>query len=879
MVVSMASPLADHLVPRPALLAAMDTATSRRVTLISAPAGSGKSVLLRVWGEQAATRVNIAHVAVGRGEDDAAHFWTAVATAVEHAVGGATARTVDHPSATGRPHDFDRLLGVLAGQDERLVLVVDDLHELRSLEALAHLAILVDRAPTQVGFVLSTRRDPGLGLHRLRLSGSLAELRWADLRFSEGEARQLLDAEGVGLSDEGLRALHERTEGWAAGLRLAALALARSPVAERAAQAFSGSERTVADYLRAEVLTPLPDHVRRLLLDTAVLDRVSGPLADALTGADGAELVLQDLAEANAFVVPVGTSGWFRYHHLLEDLLRSELRRTFVSEVAALHVAAAEWFARHDAPVEAVLHAQAAQDWPRAARLLADNWLTLTLDGRAAELRPLLGACPARVVADDPELAVVLASDELGAGSLDRAAAAITVAERGAGSVPAERRRHAALMLALVRLRLARQRGDARSVEKQVRLLQPLQDSAWSEVTLWDEVRALGLHDLGITALWSKRFGDDDRHLREGLQIARRIDRPWLQVSCLGHLAMAGNADSYAVARQRCQEAIDIAESHGWADDVAVGPAYATLTLALTALGRWQEAATWLDRATRVTRSEVEPATRFLVELGRGLLHAGRGEHRQALSVLRAAERDQGRLATPHAWAEEVNHLRLQTQVRVGELDAVRSALEGPVDEQRLGAHARISLATLLLAEDEPARVVEVLAPVLTGVERLSRVYRIEAVLLTALACSALSDDGAVGDLLERALDLAEPDGLLWPFLVLPTGALLAGHARHRTRHGALMAQIADGRAGDERTPRPRLPPLAEPLSTAELRVLGFLPTNLSASEIAVILYLSVNTVKTHMRHVYGKLGVHGRSQAVQRSRELNLLAPSVRNR
>ena len=836
-------------------------------------------MLLRTWREQAPPRVTVAHVAVERGEDDPGRFWTAVVTAVERAVSGGTARTAGDAPATGRPHDVDRVLSVVDGRDQRLVLVVDDLHELRSPEALARLAALVDRAPARVGFVLSTRRDPGPGLHRLRLSGELTELRWADLRFTEGEARQLLAAEGVRLSQEGLRTLHERTEGWAAGLRLAALALARSPVPEHAARAFAGDERTVADYLRAEVLAPLPDRVRRLLLDTAVLDRVSGPLADALTGADGAERVLQDLADADAFVVPVGTSGWFRYHHLLADLLRSELRSTSRPELVALHSAAAEWFVRHDAPVDAVRHAQAAQDWPRAARWLADSWLTLTLDGRAAELRPLLSAFPPRAVADDPELAVVLASDELGAGSLDRAAAAIAVAERGAASVPAGREGHAALMLALVRLRLARQRGDARSVEEQVRLLRPSEVSAWSEVTLWDEVHALALHDLGVTALWSRRFTDADRHLREGLEVARRIDRPWLQVSCLGHLAMAGDTDSYAVAQQRCQEAIDIAESRGWGDDVAVAAAYATLGVALTALGRWHEAATWLDRAAGVTRSEVEPATRLLVDLGRGLLHAGRGEHRQALDALRVAESHQGRMSAPHPWAEEVQHLRLQTRVRLGELDAVRSALQEHVDEQRLGGHARISLATLLLAEDDPARAVEVLAPVLDDRERVSRVYRIEAVLLAALARSASGDGSAVEDLLERALDLAEPDGLLWPFLVLPTGALLAGHARHQTRHGALIAQIADGPVGGGRTPRPRLPPLAEPLSTAELRVLGFLPTNLTASEIAVLLYLSVNTVKTHMKHIYAKLGVHGRSQAVQRSRERNLLAPGVRDR
>src|SRR5246127_373545 len=239
----------------------------------------------------------------------------------------------------------ERLLKDLAPLADRLWLVIDDMHELRSAEALAQLELLVMRAPPELHFVLATRHDLGLRLHRLRLEGELSEIRTADLQFTLAEARELLTAAGVALPEPALAMLHERAEGWAAGLRLAALSLAGHEDPERFAAEFSGSERTVADYLLAEVLERQPGEVRRLLLRTSVLERVSGPLADALTGGSGGERVLQELEEANAFVVALDASrSWFRYHHLFGDLLALELRRTAPDEVPALHRAAAAWF-------------------------------------------------------------------------------------------------------------------------------------------------------------------------------------------------------------------------------------------------------------------------------------------------------------------------------------------------------------------------------------------------------------------------------------------------------------------------------------------------------------------------------------------------------
>ena len=278
----------------------------------------------------------------------------------------------------------DRLLADLARLQDRLWLVLDDLYELRSEEARKQVELLAMRAPPQLRIVLATRHDMRLGLHRPRPDSELSEIRSDSLRFTMQEAHKLFQAAGVKLSAQALATLHERADGWAAGLRLAALSLIGHPDPDRFAAEFSGTKRTAAEYLLAEVLARQPSEVRRLLLCSSGLDRVSGELANLLTGMSGGERMLQDLEEANAFVVSLDTSrSWFRYHHLFAELLRLELRRSEPDLVSALHLQAAGWLAGHGCPVEAVRHAQAGGDWDLAARLLADSWPACTWTGRS----------------------------------------------------------------------------------------------------------------------------------------------------------------------------------------------------------------------------------------------------------------------------------------------------------------------------------------------------------------------------------------------------------------------------------------------------------------------------------------------------------------
>ena len=372
-------------------------AEAERVVQMSAPAGSGKTVLMRSWIAEAGLATRAAWVSVNSEQRDPRRFWISVADALR---GTAPGSALVRPLTVAPDLDgwavVERLLKDLAPLEDRLWLVIDDAYLLGSGEVLPQLELLVLRAPQKLRFVLATRHDLRLGLHRLRLEGDLTEICAADLRFSLAEARALFAAAAVELPQEALARLHERCEGWAAGLRLAALSLAGHPDPERFAAEFSGTDRTVAEFLLAEVLDRQSEEVRRLLLRTSVLERVSGPLADVLTGSSGGERILQDLEQANAFVVSLDAGRtWFRYHQLFADLLQLELRRTEPNEQAALHGAAAEWLAEHGHPVEAVRQARAAGDWGTAARLLSDHWLDLYLAGRGATLVESAGHVPA----------------------------------------------------------------------------------------------------------------------------------------------------------------------------------------------------------------------------------------------------------------------------------------------------------------------------------------------------------------------------------------------------------------------------------------------------------------------------------------------------
>jgi LuxR family transcriptional regulator, maltose regulon positive regulatory protein len=866
------------LISRGYLLAALDRAAARKVTIISAPAGSGKTSLLRAWADRPGQPRRLAVVQVQRDQQDAQQFWLALLSAVRQVSGAAG--HAEPPAATpgfNAPAMVDRVLAELTDAHGDLTLVIDDLHELNSPGALAQLTRLLASLPPQVHAILATRRDLQLRLHRLRLAGELAEIRAADLRFTERETRELLDASGIGLSEAGVALLYRRTEGWAAGLRLAAISLAGHPDPERFVAEFSGSDRTVAEYLIAEMLERQPGDVQDLLLRTSLLDRVNGELADLLTGRSGSERILLELEDANAFVVSLDPGRtWFRYHHLFGDLLRLELRRTLPEEVPSLHRRAAAWFTQHGQAVDAIRHTQAAGDWAAAARLLADHSFSLTLDGQAQTIQALVRAFPQGTCANNSELALVRAMGDLDHGRLDEAAAHLAVAETYVQTAPPDRQRRLRVAIAALKLLLARRRGQLASVLEQVRFLAtPVTGPTDEDIALGSDLRAVALMNLGTVEAWSLGLPEAERHLREGADLARKIGRPYLEVGCLAQLGFASKIRPFATTRQRCQEAIALAERYGWGTEPIVAPALVTLAGTMIWTGEFDESELWLQRAATALQADTGPDIRLLLHQTIGILQAGRGRHREALAEFTAAERLRSQLAGSHALASQVTGWLLATQARAGRPGEARASLAALDDERASSGEVANARAVICLAEGDPAAALGAVTDVLDGAAPvIGYVTVVEAHLLAGLAHRELGDQRAASQSAEHALALAEADRLVLPFAMTGSAELLEAVPRHETAHAALLTDILDVLYGSAKATSDQPAPWpAEQLSPSELRVLRYLPTNLSRPEIASELSVSVNTVNTHVRSIYAKLQARDRSSAVQRARELRLLS------
>jgi LuxR family transcriptional regulator, maltose regulon positive regulatory protein len=860
-------------------------AGAERVVQMSAPAGSGKTVLVRSWIAEAGLAQCAAWVTADSADHDPQRFWISVADALRGTTAGsALVRPLTAAPGVDGWAVVERLLTDLAPLEDRLWLVIDDAHLLGSCEVLPQLELLVLRAPRELRFVLATRHDLRLGLHRLRLEGDLTEIRASDLCFSLAEARALFAGAGAQLPADALARLHGRTEGWAAGLRLAALSLAGHPDPEQFAAEFSGTDRTVAEFLLAEVLDRQGEEVRRLLLRTSLLERVCGPLADVLTGSSGGERILQDLEQAGAFVVSLDAGrSWFRYHRLFADLLQLELRRTEPHERAALRNAAAEWLAGHGYPLEAVRQAQAAGNWKAAARLLSDHWLDLYLGGKGATLAGLLATFPRRVVAASPELTAVQVAADLVRGALEDARRHLDTAAGALAAVPADRRGRVQVMLAVLRLFLARRFVDFPVVAAEAQQLLALTEGAdAARFGLSEDLRAAALISLGIAEVWTFRFTDADRHLKQGITLARLIGRPYLEFTGLTHgahgmlLFRPDALPSDALPEEWSRQAIELAERHGWGEEPLAGVAYAQLGIVMLFAGRLPEADPWLKRAERTLRTEVEPAAGMILRYARGLLELARGRYQQALAAFGGAEKLAAMLIGPHSCVTSMRSRRLQTLARLGQAGLAEQVLAGLDEDERGSTEMRIAAAALRLATGDPQAAADALAPVLDGpASGVLRVQMVTALLLEARARDALGDQVTTGRALERALDATRSSGILLPFLLDPVPALLERHRRSGTAHPVLITQILALTAGGLGGIIP--PRMTDPLTDSETRVLRYLPTHLTVHDIASELFLSVNTVNTHRRHLYAKLGVHSRHEAVDRARALGLLAPSAR--
>jgi LuxR family transcriptional regulator, maltose regulon positive regulatory protein len=867
---------------RPRLFDVLDAGVEGPLTLLAAPAGAGKSALLGSWIEHGAPPGPVAWLSLDADDDDRRRFWGAVLEALGRATGdeAIAALAVSPREPMSMNLVLPALVDALAARQDPVVLVLEDLHEV--LDAVqADLERLLRFPPPALRLVILTRADPAIGLGRLRLDGRLTEIRATDLAFSLDEATALFAVVGLELRDAEVAALWRRTEGWAAALRLAAVSLHKHPDPRGFIEHFAGTDVTISDYLVSEVLARQPPELRDFLLRTSVVDTLSAELADALTGSTDGQASLARLEHRGVLTTPIDEHGtWHRYHPLFAELLRAELRAQRPGEVRDLHARAARWLAGHGDIAAAMRHAAAADAWDVAAELTTTQWLHLMIEGEMSALRPALEAMPRERVDSDPELALAFAGAHLARGDRAGAAQLLRRAREGAAEVPDERRSQFAASIAAVSLYEGRMRGDLEgSLAAARELLEG--GETFEEGELTDPVRAFVLAQLGIVELWVGDVESATGHLERAHATAVDTGHDWIALAAGAHLAIARTfRGQLPRALAQAERSVALAERRGWARSGPAGGAYGVLAWVAIQRGQLDDAEDLLARADDALSNDRERPLRAAHALNRALLASDRGEPDIALGILQAAREELGEWPLLPQLRDAIVAQEGLLRAAVGERELGRRLLERAERESATSLAVANALATLRLIDRDPAAARTILAPHLqtNGDDVALRAplsMRAEAWLLDALACDGLAEHDDAARSLERSLDIADPAGLQRMIVTHAPAVVpvLHRHAQRGTSHPAMVTRALESieRRGREGS-RPATLLLAEPLSEREQAILRYLPTMMSNQEIAGELYVSVNTIKTHLKAIYRKLDAPGRREAVQRARDLGLV-------
>lgn len=878
-------PLRPDLVPRLRLIERLNGGLSaeRQVTLVSAPAGYGKTTLLAEWLSGLNPDSDHRSVSIGRTawlsldqeDDEPTRFWTyfvaALRTAAE-GVGEAAREMLQAPQAPSLQLVLTGLLNDMAQLPYRILLVLDDFHLVTREAILEGLVFLLDHQPRQLHLVLSTRADPPLPLARLRARGRLTEVRLQDLAFTVEEAVTFLnDKMGLGLSLEDVRALEARTEGWAVGLQLAALSLQECADRRGFITTFAGSHHFVLDYLAEEVLNRQPQPVQRFLLQTCILDRLCGPLCDAVcfghaetpTGQSGGDVMLAELQRKNLFLVALDDEHhWSRYHHLFANLLYRRLEQAASrDQVAELYSRASAWHETQGTLDEAIKYALQARDAERVACLAEQAARAGALDSRLTTLLQWVEMLPAEVLRAHPRLQIYRAWALYMNGSLTLAQQMLQDSRQAADELPPS----------------------------------PENDALRAELTTL--LTIIGLVAQGLMC-------SVDNQLEKAIDICTRARTMALEA---GYAFLAAQStEGIALAQyhqgrlrasaESCRQVIALAEKGsgaGWpAAQVPLAAAgYLELAGLYTEWNDLQAAADLLQRALDLCRRVGVTQTLCEVHVARSRLRQAQGDVDGAWEALREAERV-NRLES----AQSLGSFRLATQQarlnllvgKPGEVVLWVRQLEQAFAPGRteiplpaaMGETIQATLARAYLARGQAEAALAALEPLLPPAEAAGACLRVaEICALKALAWQALGDEPAALSSLARALHLAEPEGRIRLFLDEgPPMARLLYQAAEAGILPAYAGKLLAMFAGEGATPAPHRdspsqPAMVEPLTAREREVLQLISQGLSNKEIARLLVVSVGTVKSHAHNVYGKLGVSGRTQALARARELGLLS------
>ena len=863
-------------VPRPRITTLIAEGARRcPLTIVTGPPGAGKTTALALWA--AAEPGTVSWISLDDFNNQSGAFWSYAVAALGRS-GVALPKVL---SAVSRRRLADhtflvRLASVLSAQNPPVSLVVDDLHVLTKPAVLTELNFVLRNAQPGLRLVVSSRADPLLPLHRYRLAGELAEIRASDLAFSTAEARLLLARHSSALSADSLERLIRRTEGWAAGLRLAAISMDGHPDPDQFVKELITEDSALTGYLVEEVLKGASPEVREVLLSTSILEHVNAELASELTGNEQSGAILPAVARANAFVQPTG-SGWYRYHTLLAEVLRLKLRRECPDRVAALHRRAARWYERNDMVSAAVQHATRAGDWQLAASIVIDALaISEVIEPRgipslAGEFRQM----PRGEAWAGPQPYLVAAAIELAAGRYDSFAAALDAGEGMLAPLPADEQaacRHAA---AVIRLAASRRTGDlvraAAAVTDAEALVSRMPED---KLARHPEVRARVLADRGAIELWPGHLDEAVRFLDASVAAATGPGGEHERAACLGHLALveALRGRLRHAAQLAGQAAVALAADEQRPPPQHPGPA-ALAALAWVHMERDERREAGrllkqLNAALDVSPDKLTGAVASLIAAC-GALAEGHDE-----AAAQMVARARSGWSVP-AWLDQwLSLVESRAYAAAGDIPAAAAAAERAGGDSSPEAAATLAHAWLAAGDGKNARLALASA-------RQARSGEPERVCVQAWLADArlsyYSGDCARGrGSLVHALRLAEPEQLRLPF-VLERGWLrpvlrrdpeladihrhLFASARRHDRPPALSGLSPEATAG-----------VVEPLTERESEVLRHLAGMLTTAEVASKMCISINTVKARLKSIYRKLAVADRGEAIRRAWQLKLI-------
>jgi len=901
--------LRRSLVARPRLSGRLDRGSDARLTLISAPAGFGKTTLLAAWLAAAGSQSrSVAWLSLDQSDGRPATFWSYVITALQTVVPGVGADVLPLLQSAQPPIEsvLAAVLNELSAVPNEVDLVLDDYHLVDGPDVRAGMTFLLEHLPPQFHLVISSRADPALPLARLRARGELVEIRAADLRFTPDEvAAYFNDVAELDLAPPDIAALEGRTEGWIAALQLAALSMhGRTDIGDFIA-GFAGDDRYIVDYLVEEVLQRQTEQVRIFLLRTCLLDRLSGPLCDAVTGGPGGRAMLETLDRANLFLVPLDDSRhWYRYHHLFADMLRAHLLDERADEVDDLHRRASRWYDENGQPEPAVRHALAAGDIERAAELVELAIPALQRDRQEATIRAWIEAMPDEVVRMRPVLAIGLIGALMSVNEFDGIQDRLRDAERwleparhgdwtqarSAGMVVVDAAEFARLpaAIAMYRAALALVGGDLPATLRHAQL-------AIDRAAQDDHVIRAGASGLSGLAFWSR--GDLEAAHRAysacvvGLQRSGHIsDVLGCSIALADILSTQGRLSD---ALRTYERAVQLASAELGSALRGTADMYVGMSQIACERGDLPAATEYLRRGQELGEHNGLPQNPYRRRVAMAGIRESQGDLAGALALLDEAQRVYLGDFSPNV--RPVPALRARVLAAQGDvaraLDWAREqGLSVDDNMSYIREFEHITLARVLLARhatnpdksslDEVGRLLERLLSAAEEGGRTGSV--IEILVLQAVTHQIGGDTPGALPPLERALTLAEPEGYVRVFVGEgpPMALLLTTVARQRAGwdyvRRLLAACVQDGGTTPSATPgdQAALPSrLVEPLSERELDVLRLLATDLGGPDIARRLFVSINTMRSHTKSIYAKLGVTNRRAAVRRAEDLNLLS------